>query len=184
MDSQQSAGAQQVDSQQSAGAQQVDSQQSAGAQQLDSQQPRFRCLRRRSLGNLNLGIFSLGNLKHRFLHPPQPSPQPSSQHAAGAQQVASQHASFPQPSGAQQVDSQHSLLPQPAGAQHVASQQASGAQQVTASPQPPQPPEPPPLLNRPKRPAFALLATVMTTRAADRVIPLIVFSPEIELKGR
>jgi hypothetical protein len=30
------------------------------------------------------------------------------------------------------------------------------------------------LLNRPNRPAFALLAIVITTKAADKVIPLII----------
>jgi hypothetical protein len=152
-----SAGAQQLGS---AGAEQLAS---AGAQQLAS-----------------AGALQLGSLLHpspqplsllkMFLilenSPPifdteQPSSQPSSPQAAGAQQVGSAGAQQLASAGAQQVGSTHS-----AGAEQSAS---AGAQQDGSS-------EQLSLLcpNRSKRPAFAVLLIVKTTIAAVRVIPRIV----------
>jgi hypothetical protein len=109
---------------------------------------------------------------------PQPSPQASGAQAcgsAGAQQAGSQGALHAGSQGAQQVGSTGAQQCGSTGAQQAGStgaQQAgsTGAQQVGSTLQPPQ------LLldlNRPKIPAWALLATESTTSAAVRVIAFI-----------
>jgi len=163
----------------STGAQQVTSWQASpqASPHLSPQPPSF--------GSLNFGIRILGSLNQLFFfvwQEPQPSPQASVQ-AAGAQQAGSTGAQEAGSTGAQQFGSTTLWSPQAAGAtqlgstgaqqlgsQALSSPQAAGAQQVGSTLQPPQP-----LLdlNRPKIPAWALLATESNTSAAVRVIAFI-----------
>jgi len=134
-----------------------------------------------SLGSLNFGRRSFGSLifgslKQCFFWQPQLSPQVL-QPSTGAQQLGS--TAVPQAAGAQHDASTGaqqvgSAAAHAAGAQQVASagaqQEAStGAQQVGSTLQP----HPLLCLNRPNRPACALLAIENTTRAAVSVIAFI-----------
>ena len=148
--------------------------QTAGAAQVGSQPvpqeepqlllPQFsfgKCsFGRRNFGMCSLGSLIFGSLKQLFFSQPQLLPQPlphPSPQTAGAAQVGS--------TGAAQV-----------GAQPL-SPQAAGAAQVASTLQP----HPLSCLNRPNRPACALLAIESTTRAAVSVIAFISNSPDIVL---
>ena len=148
--------------------------QTAGAAQVGSQPvpqeepqlllPQFsfgKCsFGRRNFGMCSLGSLIFGSLKQLFFSQPQLLPQPlphPSPQTAGAAQVGS--------TGAAQV-----------GAQPL-SAQAAGAAQVASTLQP----HPLSCLNRPNRPACALLAIESTTRAAVSVIAFISNSPDIVL---
>jgi len=153
-----------------AGAQQLAS---TGAQQVGavSQQDEPQLLQppQPSLGSLNFGRRSFGSLifgslKQCFFWQPQLSPQVL-QPSTGAQQLGS--TAVPQAAGAQHDASTGaqqvgSAAAHAAGAQQVAS---TGAQQVGSTLQP----HPLLCLNRPNRPACALLAIENTTRAAVSV---------------
>ena len=153
---------------------------------------------RRNFGMCSLGSLIFGSLKQLFFSQPQLLPQPlphPSPQTAGAAQVGSTGAAqvgaqplSAQAAGAAQVGAQP-LSPQAAGAAHVGS---TGAAQVGAQPLSPQAagaaqvastlqPHPLSCLNRPNRPACALLAIESTTRAAVSVIAFISNSPDIVL---